>query len=116
MSLKKAGGQGDGGGGNDHRDPHREEKGVPGALFGPVHLVGAQILAHKSGGRQTQGLHRQDDELVQLAVGGPAGHTVQAEEVDVGLDEDIGEGGDGHLQGGGHANADNLPQDAPVHP
>ena len=91
-------------------DAQRETKGGPGALLGPVQLAGAQILAHKGGGGQGQGLHGQEHDLIDLRISGPAGHAVSLEEVDIGLNEYVGKGGYGHLQSSGDADAGNLLQ------
>ena len=103
------GGEENGEGGDDHRNAHGQEEGGAGALFSPLYLAGPQILSHKGGGGQPQRLDREDNELIQLAVGGPAGHAVQAKDIDIGLHKHIGEGGDGHLKGGGNPDPDNLP-------
>lgn len=71
-------------------DGHGQVQRLPHASLGPLHITHAQILAHKGGGRQRQGLHRQDHQLVDLGVGCPAGHAVRAEVVDVALHEHVG--------------------------
>ena len=40
---------------------------------------------------------------IDLRISGPAGHAVSLEEVDIGLNEYVGKGGYGHLQGSGDA-------------
>ena len=95
-------------GGEDHDRHHQhgghgqgQQQGPAGAAVGPGTVAGAQVLPHEGGGGQGQGLHGQEHDLVDLGVGGPAGHAVGAEVVDIAGDEDVGKGGDGHLQGGG---------------
>ena len=51
----------------------------------------AQVLPHKGGGGQGQGLHGQEHQLIDLGIRRPAGHAVRAEIVDIGLHEDVGE-------------------------
>ena len=88
---------------NDHGDHHDrggsqgDEQGIAHTLPGPLRLILAQILTHEGGGGQGDGLHGQEDQLIHLGVGSPAGHTIRTEEIDVRLNENIGEGGHGHL-------------------
>ena len=91
-----------------------EGNGAGDTLLGPFHLIAAQILAHKGGGGQGNGLHGQEQQLIYLCVGGPAGHTVVTEEIDIGLNENVGEGSDSHLDGGGDAHPEDLLQHIPV--
>ena len=53
---------------------------------------------------------RQQGKLIELAVNGPARRAVRAEGVDIGLHEYVGKRGDRALQGGGQADAYNLPE------
>ena len=110
------------GGKNQHR--HHQDQGAANgkeqcaadALSGPLHLVAAQVLAHEGGGRQSNGLHGQEQQLVNLGIRRPAGHTVVTEVIDIGLDKNIGEGGDRHLDGGGDTHPDDLLQHIPMEP
>ena len=86
------GGGGDDGGGDDHSDACRHPQGGADTTVGPLGQAAAQILAHKGGAGQRQGLDGQDEDLIDLGIGRPAAHGVGTELVDVGLDEDVGEG------------------------
>lgn len=67
-------------------------------------------LPHKGGVGRAEGLLRQQGKLIELAVNGPARRAVRAEGVDIGLHEYVGKRGDRALQGGGQADAYNLPE------
>ena len=101
----------------DHAQTREEQAGDQtraDALLRPVHLPCAQILTHKGADRHADGLHGQEQNGIHLGIGGPGGHEVLPEIIDVGLDEDVGKGSDGHLHTGGDANPDDLPQEGQV--
>ena len=82
--------------------------------LGALHTVDAEVLPHERGGRKRDGLHRQQDELVNFGIRRPAGHAVRAEMVDVGLHKNIRERGDRHLDRRRDADADDLPDHFPA--
>ena len=86
-----------------------------GSLLRPFQLTPAQVLTHKGSGCKAQGLHGQQNDLVDLGVGGPARHAVGAKVVDIGLDKDVGEVGDGHLDCRRHAHPENSPEHFGLH-
>ena len=72
------------------------------------------ILTHKGGAGLAEGVHDiiGDDLNVQCSAGG--GHDDGAQAVDGGLDDDVGDGKDGALDTGRQADANDLPEAAPV--
>ena len=95
----------------DHHDNgggHRDDQGVAHTPLGTGYLTAAQVLAHKGGGSQRDGLHGQKRQLVDLGISSPAGHTVCPEIIHIGLYKDIGKRGDAHLQSSGDAHFHNL--------
>ena len=92
----------------------RKGKGNTYALSCPFRLTGTQILTDKGGDGQRDGLHGQQYQLIDLGIGGPAGHEIGTEVVDVGLDKHIGKGCDRQLQGGGDTYPEDLAQHIPV--
>ena len=82
----------------------------PRAALGARYVARAQVLPHKGGVGRAEGLLRQQGKLIELAVNGPARRAVRAEGVDIGLHEYVGKRGDRALQGGGQADAYNLPE------
>ena len=95
-------------------DQEGQQDGFHGAVVRPILLLSPYVLGHKGGGSHGHALHGQHDELVDLVVAAPAGHDGGTKEIDVGLDEDVGEGGDHALESCGQPDPENLAQDASV--
>lgn len=76
--------------GQGNGDCQRDAQGRFHALFNPLLIACSQILAGEGGGGHGQTLHGQDDQLIDLGVGGPARHAGGTEPVDVGLHKYIG--------------------------
>ena len=77
-------------------------------------MVCTVILPHKGGTGLAEGVHDVvgHDLDVQRSAGG--GHDDGAQAVDGGLDDDVGDGEDGALDAGRQADAQDLPEAAPV--
>ena len=100
---------------NDHSgDQKGQADGGVGSLLRPLGLVGTYVLADKGRGCHGHALHGQHNELVQLVVAAPTGHTAGTEEIDVGLDKYIGKSGDHRLNAGRKANGKNMAHDPAV--
>lgn len=73
----------------------------------PAVFLGAEVLSHKGGDRNTQRTHDHPEQTVHLAVSGPGGDGIGTEGVDAGLDNDIGDGEHIALEGSGQAHTQN---------
>ena len=65
-------------------------------------------MAHERGRCKRDGLHRQQDELVDLVKRRPAGHAVRTEHIDIRLYEHVGKRRDRHLYGRRYADAEDF--------
>ena len=82
----KARGEQEEDGGACERDNESEAHRDTGSFFGPRKVSGTEVLTHEGRGSLTDTLHRKKDELVDLRITAPSGHTARTEGVDVGLD------------------------------
>lgn len=73
----------------------------------PAVFLGAEVLSHKGGDRNTQRTHDHPEQTVHLAVSGPGGDGIGTEGVDAGLDNDVGDGEHVALEGSGQAHTQN---------
>ena len=95
-----------------HTERHRER--YVRSHFRALHIPCAEALPYERGNTERNRLHRQENKLVYLGIGCPATGAEFTEMNDVGLDKHIGEGGDGHLQGGRNAHREDLLQHIPM--
>ena len=96
---------------NDHRSHkdessgNRKKKSNVCSFSGPFHVVSPKVLSYKGGDCQTDTLDRQQTELVQFPISGPACHAGRTKMVDIRLYKYIGKRGDGDLKARRKANA-----------
>ena len=112
------------GGGGHHDEDHGGGDGGGhqdgGAYAAPraLHVPRAEVLPDEGRYREGKRLRGQKEELVDLGVGGPTAERRRLIEVDtrdIGLHEDVGEGGKGKLDGRGNADQDDGFKHRPVH-
>ncbi len=101
-------------GGNHHTHHRTEHQGAAGALLDPVHPPGPHVLAHKGGGGGGKGLNGHKHKGVDFIGGAEPGGEVVAKAVNQGLHDEDCHGKLALLNGRGHPQTDNLPQQGPV--
>ncbi len=82
----------------------------PDAGADPVIAPRPDVLAYKGGQGHGKAGDRQKGKALDFAVGTAARHGRRAEGVDVGLDDDVGQGDDRVLNAGGNTQIDDLPK------
>lgn len=97
---------------HDGNDSGYDETGADPAA-GTFDLSDTEVLTDKGRGGHRDGLQQLDDDRVDLPVGGIAGHTVLAEVIDIRLNENVRERGDGDLDTGGEPDFYDLPENIP---